>query len=352
MSSNLKDITLSNYEEYFILYMDNELDAKERSLVESFIFLHPHLAEELEMLMTTKLPVDTISFYNKEELLAGSMKLNAVDEQLLLYVDGETSNTQKTSVEEKINSDKDYALQYSMLLRTKVDAAELFSYPNKKELYRHTERVGSLPVWMRIAAAVIILLFGSLFFLINSNKEGVDNTVVSIRPSVNASIKNNSSTEQKTISVFAQKEEPVLVKKRQAKKHQVPVLKQSLTPYKLVEQASNDVALQQVITTESTKREVVKLNVAPLIPKTNINDVAVNKTIAHTSVTSPVTASYNKQNDPLEPAVTDGDFEIEKKIRGKGFIRKVSRFIQRNTGIGTVNSDNELLIGAVALKLK
>jgi hypothetical protein len=43
---------------------------------------------------------------------------------------------------------------------------------------------------------------------------------------------------------------------------------------------------------------------------------------------------------------------MEKKTRGKGFFRKVSRFIQRNTGIGTVNSDNELLIGAVALKLK
>ncbi len=97
---------------------------------------------------------------------------------------------------------------------------------------------------------------------------------------------------------------------------------------------------------------MIKFDAARFTNEPNINDVGVNKTIAHTAVTSPVTASYYRQNDPTESAVTDGDFEIEKKTRAKGFLRKVSRFIQRNTGIGTVNADNELLVGAMALKLK
>jgi hypothetical protein len=352
MLSNLNDITPSNYEEYFILYIDNELDAAERSLVESFLSLHPHLAEELEMLMTTKLPADSVSFYNKEELLSSSMKLNVVDEQLLLYVDNEASSTQKISVEEKINSDKDYALQYSLLRQTKVDAAEVVVHPNKKELYRHTERVVYFPVWMRIAAAIIIFLFGSVVFLVNSNKEAADTAVVTNKPSSNPLTKDNSSTGQKTIPIPVQKEQPVLVKIPAAKKNPLPVPERTSVKYKLAKKASNDIALQQNITKESTKREVTKLHVARLFAETNINELSVNKTIAYTPVTSPVTASYNNQNDPLEPAVTDGDFEMEKKTRGKGFFRKVSRFIQRNTGIGTVNSDNELLIGAVALKLK
>jgi hypothetical protein len=119
----------------------------------------------------------------------------------------------------------------------------------------------------------------------------------------------------------------------------------------MVKDITNNVALQKDNDAALQKREIYKLDVSRFT-ETNINDVAINKTIAHTSVTSPVTTSYIKQNDPLEPAVTDGDFEIEKTTKGKGFFRKVSRFIQRNTGIGTVNADNELLIGAVALKLK
>lgn len=62
MLFNPNDINLSNYEEYFILYMDNELDAARRQMVEAFVSLHPHLAEELEMLISTKLPVEEISF--------------------------------------------------------------------------------------------------------------------------------------------------------------------------------------------------------------------------------------------------------------------------------------------------
>jgi hypothetical protein len=350
MSSNPNDINLSNYEEYFILYMDNELDARGRQMVEAFVLLHPHLAEELDMFMSTKLPVDDVSFYNREDLLSPSMKLNAFEEELLLYVDDEVSSTQRASVEEKISTDKDYASQYSLLMQTKVDAAEIISHPNKKELYRHAERVIYFPVWMRVAVAVIILLFTSFFFFINSNKRPVDNHSVATKP-LNPPMKKNSIPEQKTILIPQQKEEPVLVKAPQVQKNEAPILKGSPVKDKMVKDITNNVALQKDNDAAPQKREIYKLDVNRFT-ETNINDVAVNKTIAHTSVTSPVTTSYIKQNDPLEPAVTDGDFEIEKTTKGKGFFRKVSRFIQRNTGIGTVNADNELLIGAVALKLK
>ena len=91
-------INLSNYEEYFILYMDDELNAEERRMVENFVAVHPHLAEELEILLNTKLPVDDVMFSGKEELLSSAMKLNAVAERLLLYVDNELSPAEKNNV--------------------------------------------------------------------------------------------------------------------------------------------------------------------------------------------------------------------------------------------------------------
>src|SRR5690349_14838310 len=127
-------INPTNYEEWFMLYMDNELSTEERVLVEHFLLLHPHLQEEMEILQSTKLPVDAIAFPGKEELHADAMKLNAVDEALLLYLDNELSPAEKEAVEKKIAADRDYHLQYAVLQQTKLDAADIVPYPAKKEL--------------------------------------------------------------------------------------------------------------------------------------------------------------------------------------------------------------------------
>ena len=117
-------INLSNYEEYFILYMDNELDAEQKLMVEAFVAQHPQLAEELDILMSTRLPMDNVSFTGKADLLSASMKVNTVDESLLLYIDNELPANERRAVEQQIDSNKDYALQHSLLMQTKADATE------------------------------------------------------------------------------------------------------------------------------------------------------------------------------------------------------------------------------------
>jgi hypothetical protein len=76
---------------------------------------------------------------------------------------------------------------------------------------------------------------------------------------------------------------------------------------------------------------------------------ALNNSLANRAVTSVAAPTYNLSDNPEEAIVIDG--EENKKTPAKGFLRKVSRFIERRTGIGTVNADNEILVGAVALKL-
>ena len=163
--------------------MDNELHGEQKLMVENFIALHPHLAEELDILMSLKLPIDDVSFPGKEELLSGNMKTNLVDESLLLYIDNELPAAERKAVEQKITADKDYATQHTLLMQTKLDASEKIQHPNKKELYRHTVRVVSFKIWMRVAAALILLLLGSLFFLINRNEKlPVDDSIVTMPP--------------------------------------------------------------------------------------------------------------------------------------------------------------------------
>ena len=53
------NINHHNYEEYFILYMDNELGSDARRMVEAFVQQHPELKGELDLLLQYKLVPDT-----------------------------------------------------------------------------------------------------------------------------------------------------------------------------------------------------------------------------------------------------------------------------------------------------
>jgi hypothetical protein len=61
-------INLSNYQEYFLLYVDNELDTDKRAAVETFVLKNPALQDEFTLLKETVLPNEWVIFQNKEVL--------------------------------------------------------------------------------------------------------------------------------------------------------------------------------------------------------------------------------------------------------------------------------------------
>jgi hypothetical protein len=89
--------------------------------------------------------------------------------------------------------------------------------------------------------------------------------------------------------------------------------------------------------TTATQETVQQVNNPTVTPNTVPSYVPLNDATAKTMV--PV------------PAVTQTTTDERGGVSVKGFLRKATRFIERRTGIKTVNEDNELLVGAVALKL-
>lgn len=63
-----QDISLNNYEEWFLLYTDNELSEAHKTQVELFVLQHPTLQREFEWLQQTRLPEEKLVFTNKEIL--------------------------------------------------------------------------------------------------------------------------------------------------------------------------------------------------------------------------------------------------------------------------------------------
>jgi hypothetical protein len=62
------EISLSNYEEQFLLYTDNELDAEAREQTERFVLQHPQLQDSFTLLKKTRLEAEPILFPGKESL--------------------------------------------------------------------------------------------------------------------------------------------------------------------------------------------------------------------------------------------------------------------------------------------
>ena len=78
-------ITRDNYEEFFLLYTDNELSAAGREAVECFVADHPDLREEWEALLQCRVSPDTrVAFPDHEALLNRAKTAYP----LLYYVDG------------------------------------------------------------------------------------------------------------------------------------------------------------------------------------------------------------------------------------------------------------------------
>ena len=180
------NITRHNYEEYFILYMDNELGNEERRQVELFVQENADLKEELGWLLQSRLvPDDSLVFDNKEQLIktSGAESINTTnyEEWLLLYTDNELTTEQKSAVEKFAARSSGYTGRIGAFTKDEVPAEQAIVFPDKELLYRKEEKVRVIAVnWKRIAVAAALLLAvaTTAFLIINRNAGGINGEIV------------------------------------------------------------------------------------------------------------------------------------------------------------------------------
>ncbi len=175
------NISLDNYEQYFSMYVDNELSAADRAQVESFLQAHPYLQEEMEMLQQTILVPEDISFFDKSSLLKPVLN-EEMERKLLFHLDKELPAAEAAALDKKINSEPFLQKEWALLQKTKLDAGETIEFPYKKDLYRKEEaRVIRMP-WMKWAAAAAVVGFGFYFAfnLMNPQGNNIDNGLAKV----------------------------------------------------------------------------------------------------------------------------------------------------------------------------
>lgn len=154
------NINRHNYEEFFLMYVDNELSADDRLDVEKFIAENPDLATELDLLAQATLQPEPVSFTGKDNLLKEESVSVEEMQQMLMMLDGELDANQSNKLNREIQTRPAMQEEWNILQKTKLDPADLIEHPDKASLYHHsTGRLVSMR-FLRVAVAAAVLAFG------------------------------------------------------------------------------------------------------------------------------------------------------------------------------------------------
>lgn len=380
------NINRHNYEEYFILYLDNELNSDERNDVEIFIQSHPDLKEELELISQFKLvPDPSVVFYGKESLLkntqpeaastnTGSVNSTNYQEWFNLYIDNELSEDDRLNVQHFISLNPAFGNELFLLQKTKLEPEKII-FNDKASLYRTKEKIFVMSAyWWRVAAAAILILgigFTS-YKLINKKSINDNQTEIAkthVEKDLTSPAQENLTSDKRLTTEENQKIKNVIPdQKRLANKinQSIPAVAAAKT------NKLQDAGDTKVKSTVTKKEEPVfadnkpKNNNLPA-PENNFilqspdqnQSIALNK-IKKENV-NPITAvGENVTNKTPTPSnIVQASFkddtifdQDDKKNKFRGFFRKITRTLEKRTDIDVTNEDGKLLVAGLAFKLK
>jgi len=380
------NINRHNYEEFFILYMDNELSSEDRRMVEDFVQHHPDLKEELELLMQYKLvPDELVVFENKETLIKGDAIINVAnyEEYFLSYIDDELTTAQKAAVEKFVADNPVAAKELTLLQKSKLQPEDIV-FANKESLYRSEEKIRRLPVkWWRAAAAVLILALGLTTFLVLKKKSSTEIGPIVKTP---GSEQNNpvvNTVEQPPketlVADVNEKQNPGVANPEESNNIQQAVAPEKKSAIKNMDVANailtpkNLPAKQHLIPSKKDEQALITAIVPPVTnnnlpqpisnPNFSKNDAA-NNAIANVNIpkeikkvealTNPVVTTKSTQPSNYSNAsfIEEESQQNEKKNKLRGFFRKITRTLEKRTNIDATDDDGKLLIAGLAIKLK
>jgi hypothetical protein len=389
------NINRHNYEEYFILYLDNELSSEQRRSVEEFTQLHPDLQEELELLQQTKFtPDEQVIFSQKEELLfsgdASFITISNYEEWLVAYIDNELAPEQRTAVEAFAGQHITVQKELELLQQTKLQP-ETILFPDKESLYRKEEKVRPI-VWWRIAAAAVLFIgIGTTAVVLlntkNSNETigtgtvaSTDGTKQAATPADNTTtpVVNNTSA----ATELADNNSNIIVPNttEQASQNKKIAAPQKVQPYianeKTVVPDNSSVNKKEPEVFAVIKDDKPTNNIPQPLYNPNVNNKPDNSIDANAASTAAVDTKELQQQIPNKSAVTTtpADTYINKtdatanpevttepefasnnngkKGKLRGFLRKVTRTFEKRTNISATDDEERLLVGGLAIKLK
>ncbi len=364
------NIDRHNYEEYFILYLDEELSAGERRQVEQFVEQHPDLKEEFDLLLSSKLPVDdAVVFADKQSLLrtetGSTINPANFEEYCLLYTDNELTAAERKQVEELAAGSPELLAELQRFART-VANPETILFPDKASLYRREEKKRPVVYFtirrIAIAAGLILAVSTTALLLSRSNNERTTDESVAVNtPSAETSngtevvIPSNEPAEPQTL-VTAPAGVEVVASENKRSRIAPSVRNEVATDFVNVSNPNNlaqpthnpnvngseqaDVARLDKVETPATGSLTTpkQINQLPTVTVDNARPLQSGYMTASNSV-EPEADTYTEASEP------------GRKNKLRGFFRKVTRTFEKTTNIQATDDEDRLLVGSLSIRL-
>ncbi len=384
------NITRNNYEEFFMLYADNELSAADRKEVEAFIAANPGMQAELDLFQQFKCsPDDSVTYSDKEALMKTMHEAGAVisltnyESFFILYADDELTAHEKSAVEEFVYQHPQLQPSFELLQEVKLRADNNVVFKNKESLYRKEKDDRVVPFrWWRIAAAAMVLLTAGVFWLTRSTNTNSPGTkFVKTTPAVtNPQPPSFNNKETKTSSDTNSNEQPE--KEMMATKNDnntIPKIKDNRAVHtntaafqtKVEKDARNIAELavvapkKQEVTAEGNDNRIAPARVSSF-KNENRKQAVINTDIAAAASKSVTdhqltyTDTDDNEKAIATQAVANNNNELEvlntsvnTKNSLRGFFRKASRLIAKKTTNSEDDSKNKsILIGGFEIAVR
>lgn len=376
-------ISRHNYEEWFILYMDDELGSEDRREVEKFVEANPDLRAELDMLMQSKLTPDLSEVFPDhtqllKPVLSGIITLDNYESWLISYIDDELNAEEKEAVHQFLASHPEKKSELGLLQKTKLQP-ETISFPDKSLLYRREEKIRVVYInWRRIAiAASLLLAVGTTaVLLLNQDKESGSIAEQNSRTIVTPVTKENQPENNPVALQENQiaQEEPEKTETQSAVQPKPGNNLRTNEAAAVIEKADKKSQEQQHAADKDIDKPVQQNNrnelpepiYNPNVIKPSVQDNPIAK-VENVPVTNSLT--NNRQNNPAmdvtlskpEPLYTSNTSteiyepvdagQTGKKNKLRGFFRKITRTFEKNTNIKATDDEDRLLLGGLAIHL-
>lgn len=337
-----------------MLYADGELSAQEQQAVEVFIKENPDVANELKMLMQTRLEGDEMIFADKNSLYKtddAKLNLNNCEEQFLLYVDDELNAAEKNTVETFVLQHPQIQEDFILLKQTKIEP-ETIIFSDKKLLYRKNERPFIYFSFSRIAMAAAFIGFLFLIWNVIPVKNKTPDQIVStknktVTPDGNKVLNNKIVVGENNTSVVA---------RNKSEKKELKIFKQIVLPTtnetnKLIADNNNEekkpsvskTVRENIIDEKKTIIAPVSNNEKQLAANNSIVSPVEEKNIFHQTVYK----ELNTDEEERKNNIYVGNVELNRE-KVRGFFKRAKAAFSKTKN----DDDNNVAIANFSINTK
>ncbi len=301
-------VNRNNYEEFFLLYADDELNPQQRAEVELFVQQNPDMAAELEIFQQMKLePEDGIVFPDKSILFKTTdvdININNYEEFFLLYIDRELDAAASDKVENFVLQHPRLQEEFTLLKQT-VLQPEAITFADKSSLYRKEERKVGYLYFTRVAAAAALIGLVALGWWLYPKNASTDTrgiastgsetkktiTSVAVEPKKQLAEPNTATAASGAKNATAIVKNPAAVVAFVKHNPKVKVQQGAVTP----EDAHTEATTSGTQNNDATLASIVKPD-----PSFRIDPPVIKAETGNTQTDNPVAINKHQDNNPSE----------------------------------------------------